>query len=515
MRRALRPAISLMTSLLAIMTALLAIAAAAGAQPAPVKPPLLPGGDPEFPERDITHEWHWGELLYGKTYATKLTIENGCEGTEDVTITRVNLPYLSLPDRVSVPPGTLDVDAIITTPPPPNIPAQPFPPPHGLWTQVNGLVDIHHAFTAPPKCYENKKVYWVTGHIHYDPDPPPPLLDVPPCEAYWKLHRKPPDALNCEEEMRDLALEQLDILGPLAEDCPEQWSWLPTREEIGAMSENELLAFKERADGQLGFEPRPPPLPAGACANYWNGGAMPALNCQDELRELAIEYRRRIVGRAPAACPGPSWLPTEEEIRAMSEQELIAFKQRADEQLGFDPNPPPPPDLNADPAQAVQVAPAGACGRYWQGGPMPAMNCRDQLRGFALEYQRQLSPLAQADPDRWSWLPSEAQIGAMSEQESIGFKQRADGQRGATPVLSPPSVAEACSTYWRGGAMPALNCRDDLRDLARHYRSRILSPLAEAYPDQWSWLPTEEQIGSMSEQDLIEFRKRAVRQLGT
>ena len=298
--------------------------------------------------------------------------------------------------------------------------------------------------------------------------------------------------------MRELALDDLSDM--LSGKCPKPWDWLPTEEEIGAMSEDELIAFKRRVDRQLGLTPKPPPppVPDGVCGAYWNGGAMPALSCRDQLRGFALEYRRVLAPLAEAD-PAWGWLPTEDAIRAMAELELIAFKRRVGAQ----------PGLEAD-APAASGSP---CAAYWNGAGPPAMSCADELREPALELRRKIAARACPDP---STLPTSEEIQAMAEDELLAFRRQIDGDLGPGAAMDLPPLPRVgpCAEFWYGGAMPALNCRDELREFALGYRRRILTPLAAAYPEAWSWLPTEQEIGAMAELDVLAFKKRADRQLG-
>jgi hypothetical protein len=281
---------------------------------------------------------------------------------------------------------------------------------------------------------------------------------------------------------------------------PGPWSWLPTPEEIRRMSEDELLALKRRIGEQLAAQSQAGLV--GPCAEYWRGGPMPALNCRDALRRFAVDYRGLLAQLARSDPEAWSWIPSEAEIDAMSEAELIAFKQAGDRQLGFDPTPAPEPP------------PAGPCAAFWEGGPMPALNCQEALQALANTFLTDvLGPLAASNPEPWSWLPSAEEIGSMSEGDLIAFKQQAEGQ--LVEEQQPANDPGLCGTYWSGGSPPAMDCRDEFEDLAIRYRQRLLDPLAEADPEQWSWLPTDEEIGAMSEDELRAFRLRAMKQLGT
>lgn len=215
----------------------------------------------------ITHaegNWPWGELLYGKTYPTSLTIKNDCWSDETVGIFVTNLPYISLPASVTVPArSSLDVPITIVTPPPPNLilTGRETIPEHGIFGDVQGEVVVWHPWTAEPECKPNRESYKASGHIHYDLTPPPPppspekIAGAGPCHVWWNTGQRPAtvkEDQDCSMEIRELAAAyRLRVLQPVVDRAPAQWAWLPSAEQIGQMSIGECLAMKSKAQAQM------------------------------------------------------------------------------------------------------------------------------------------------------------------------------------------------------------------------------------------------------------------------
>lgn len=266
-------------------------APATGARKKMLEDPSTPAGNPNHPLKDsatdpgpnpdanapddrfsdgspvIRHaegNWPWGELLYGKTYPTKLTIRNDCWSDETVGIFVTNLPYISLPASVTVPArSSLDVPVDIVTPPPPNLilTGRETIPEHGIFGDVQGEVVVWHAWTAEPECMPNRESYKASGHIHYDLTPPaaPPspekIAGAGPCQVWWNTSERPAtlqDDQDCTSEIRDLAAAyRARVLQPLADRAPAAWAWLPSVDQIRQMTIEQCLAMKVKAQAQL------------------------------------------------------------------------------------------------------------------------------------------------------------------------------------------------------------------------------------------------------------------------
>ncbi len=210
---------------------------------------------------DATHEWPWSCLFWGRSYKTTLTVENKCKTTETVK-TYVNhdvASLLAMPNTIQAPPGKTNVDVTITIAPLPKI----LPPQIG-WSpahvDIKGFVgvgrDLFRVMDDDP-CFGPTKKYTVTGHIHPDPDPPDKEQGNP-CLAYWMTNRLPPHAVeNCKETFREIALHYVsETLKIHIERAPEEWTWLPSAEQIQQMAADELLSMKLRAQRQIMGTPR-------------------------------------------------------------------------------------------------------------------------------------------------------------------------------------------------------------------------------------------------------------------
>ena len=266
-------------------------APATGARKKMLEDPSTPAGNPNHPLKDpatdpgpnpdkdapddrfsdgspvIRHtagNWPWGELLYGRTYPTTLTIRNDCWSDETVGIFVTNLPYISLPASATVPArSSLDVPIDIVTPPPPNLilTGRETIPEHGIFGDVQGEVVVWHAWTAEPECMPNRESYQASGHIHYDLTPPatPPspekIAGAGPCQVWWNTGERPPqvkDDAECVDPIRRLASEYRSrVLQSHVDRAPGAWSWLPAVDETGQMSIEQCLAMKAKAQAQL------------------------------------------------------------------------------------------------------------------------------------------------------------------------------------------------------------------------------------------------------------------------
>ena len=209
-------------------------------------------------------DWRWGELLYGKTYPTKLTIRNECWSDESVGIFVTNLPYVTLPSSVTVPAkSTLDVPINIVTPPEPNLvlTGREQIPLHGIFGTVEGEIVVWHPWRFDPSCLPNRESYKATGHIHYDLTPPPAppspekTAGAGPCQVWWNTGERPPQVKSeeeCTDPLRQLASAYRSrVLQSQVERAPSEWGWLPSVEQIAQMSIEECLGMKAKAQAQL------------------------------------------------------------------------------------------------------------------------------------------------------------------------------------------------------------------------------------------------------------------------
>lgn len=218
--------------------------------------------------------WNWGELAYSRIYDTKLEIPSTCPCPVEVTIEKKfvdhpplgppQLPpitkylagdtYLTIAEKVIVPPGGGSTPARIRTPPAPAIPRTAAGVALNDLTLVEGELILTSRVLpncCKPEGCNTKKTYEIAGHIHLDPGSGGSGQEPVNCDRYWEDEEQPPDEVEkaCIERMRDLArLFMRDELAGEREQDPEAWSWLPDTEEIGGMSSGELLDMKARAE---------------------------------------------------------------------------------------------------------------------------------------------------------------------------------------------------------------------------------------------------------------------------
>jgi hypothetical protein len=208
--------------------------------------------------------WPWGELLYGKTYPTTLTITNKCKTPETVGIFVTGLPYISLPPTATVPAeGELELPINIVTPPKPNIllTGHETLPEHGIFGEIEGEIVIWHPWRFNPDCLPKRESYKASGHIHFDVTPPPAppvpekIAGAGPCQVWWNTGARPAtlkEDQDCIAEIRNLAATyRLRVLQPLVDRAPSEWGWLPSAEQIAQMSIEECLGMKAKAQAQL------------------------------------------------------------------------------------------------------------------------------------------------------------------------------------------------------------------------------------------------------------------------
>lgn len=230
-------------------------------------------------------DWKWGDVYFDGTYTARLQVSNDCTTGQTVYLSWDN-PYLTLPESDRIPPGGKTVVGTIKTPPAPAPPIFPGGGPAPSWPGG-----------------------WGWGHVTLPPGVVPP--------PGW--HQ--PNFLNVEGEV-----EAWHPWDPGASCAPNVTTW--------------------KISGHVHF--RPPgggddggggPAVADACQVYWLTGELPPgleerdldEACLDRIRELAVEWRERIV--APYAERSPSewaWLPSAGEMRQMSVADLMGVRERGD-----------------------------------------------------------------------------------------------------------------------------------------------------------------------------------------
>ncbi|OGT01096.1 MAG: hypothetical protein A3F73_12125 [Gallionellales bacterium RIFCSPLOWO2_12_FULL_59_22] len=234
-----------------------------------------------------TADWEWGERYYDSQFDATLVITNNCKSWQPVSIFIFDLPFLTLPSHLTVPPGSTSVIGKVKLPPEPpppmrlGLPGEPgwghvdygkalgpnpvftFPPPklhQPNFVKIEGRVVAWHPW-SPPDCNPRRETYNVSGHIHFRPPPPegdggPEKIASPGvCQVYWNIG-VPPAQLkdeDCTAEMRELARAFRErVLPSYIFNSPEDWLWLPDGKAIGAMQIQDLLAMKARASAIMG-----------------------------------------------------------------------------------------------------------------------------------------------------------------------------------------------------------------------------------------------------------------------
>ena len=213
--------------------------------------------------RTASGDWVWGELRYGTSYKTKLKLTNKCTNPETVTLTTSNLPWISVPGKVTIPgKSSVDLDITIVIPPMPkitfltgheNLGPDPF------FVDIKGdkeELKVWHPWNGD--CLPKREIYKVSGHIHpgepdSDSDPGPQrLATTPPCRVWWNTGERPAQAKeDCTDSFRKFAVHYREkIVQGFATRDPAAWAWLPSSPQIRDMSASELLAMKQRADAQ-------------------------------------------------------------------------------------------------------------------------------------------------------------------------------------------------------------------------------------------------------------------------
>jgi hypothetical protein len=232
-----------------------------------------------------TADIDWGERYFDQTMIQPVVITNNCRTPQPVYLTVIDLPFLTLPEMVTVPPKVSNIKGKIKLPPEPppplrlGLPGEPGwghvafgdffvpagqPPPkihQPNFAQVSGSIEAWHPWApaGDSKCYAKLTTYTVTGHIHFRPPAPPKgpekLATPDVCEVYWKTG-EPPAQLgdkDCTEKFRELATQFITaFLDPYIQNAPEEWSWLPSTADIQQMSMDQLLAMKKHAEAIMG-----------------------------------------------------------------------------------------------------------------------------------------------------------------------------------------------------------------------------------------------------------------------
>lgn len=240
--------------------------------------------------RSSSADWEWGERYFDSEFDAALIITNNCKSPQPVSIFIYDLPYLSLPPRLTVPPGQTRVIGKVKLPPepPPPIrlglpgepgwghvdfgkvlgpnPVLPYPPPklhQPNFVEIKGRVVTWHPWApaSGDNCFAKRQTYNVSGHIHFRPPAPkagggPEKLAAPTaCQVYWNTGVPPPQLNNkdCTAEMRELAVSFRErVLPAYVLNSPQDWLWLPSADALKAMRIPELLAMKAQASAIMG-----------------------------------------------------------------------------------------------------------------------------------------------------------------------------------------------------------------------------------------------------------------------
>jgi len=232
-------------------------------------------------------DWDWGERYFDAAFDAALIITNNCSSPQPVRIYVNDLPYLTLPEAVTVPPGQTRVTGKVKLPPEPppplrlGLPGEPgwghvefppfipfgFPPPklhQPHFVPIVGSVVTWHPWAPsdPDGCLPKRQTYTVAGHIHFRPPPPPggggpeKIAGASVCQVYWNIGVPPAQyqGEDCTAEMRDLALAyRTRVLQSYVLNAPEEWGWLPSTEDLQTFDVPRLLEMKAHADSLTGI----------------------------------------------------------------------------------------------------------------------------------------------------------------------------------------------------------------------------------------------------------------------
>ncbi|MGR8949327.1 MAG: hypothetical protein ACU84Q_14880, partial [Gammaproteobacteria bacterium] len=104
----------------------------------------------------VNGDWDWGEKYFESEFESALIITNNCSTPQPVKLTIDNLPYLTLPEKVLVPPGQTPVKAKIKMPPTPPLPIRLGLPgePDPRWGHVQFPPFVVPPGQPPPKLHQ-------------------------------------------------------------------------------------------------------------------------------------------------------------------------------------------------------------------------------------------------------------------------------------------------------------------------------------------------------------------------
>lgn len=242
-------------------------------------------GSPGFAASAV--DWDWGERYFEQEFPVVINIKNLCDSTQTVSIFTTQLPFLTLPSKVSVPPSKagIDVPGKVKLPGPPiptNNPSEPpmgwvdldpgyippgVPPPklhQPNFVSIFGEVVVWHPWakdTGGAECLPARTTYTATGHIHWpppEPEPGPPepfgFATVPPCTVWWNTGEEPPQReQDCTRAIQQLAERFVaKVLPSYRTNAPADWEWFESFGRVRDKSITELLAMKARASALMG-----------------------------------------------------------------------------------------------------------------------------------------------------------------------------------------------------------------------------------------------------------------------
>lgn len=228
-------------------------------------------------------DWPWGERYFQQQFAVTLNIKNHCKTEQPVSIITNQLPFLTFPKMVSVPPTKAGVNVVgkVILPGPPFPTGRPGEPPMGWvdldpgyippgmspprlhqpnFVSIYGQVVVWHPWSADTggrECLPVKTTYTVDGHIHWGP-PKPEATDsgpstiaaIDPCRVWWNTGDEPAQRHgDCTGPMRLLAEHFIDkVLIHYRTNAPKEWEWLVGWGGVDDKRIEQLLDMKRRAE---------------------------------------------------------------------------------------------------------------------------------------------------------------------------------------------------------------------------------------------------------------------------